>query len=132
MPDVATLEPVNVEETRAIAAEPQAAAQLDKIALLRRFKREFRNDAAHSAVWRREAKEYFDFIAGRQWSAEERAQLAAQLRPEVVFNRAITIIKAVAGFEINSRHEIQYLPRNIEDTAVNEVLTGASKWMGQD
>jgi hypothetical protein len=107
-------------------------SSLDKAALFRHLKREFRDDASHSGIWRREAKEDFDFIAGRQWTPEEKSQLNAQLRPEIVFNRAITIIKAVAGFEINSRHEIQFLPRGIEDTAVNEVLTGASKWMGQD
>lgn len=111
------------------AARPST---LDKESLLRYLKREFRDDASHSGVWRRDAKEFFDFIAGRMWTPEEKAQLNAQLRPEVVFNRALTIIKAVAGFEINSRHEIQFLPRNVTQTAVNEVLTGASKWMGQD
>jgi hypothetical protein len=31
--------------------------------------------------------------------------------------------------EINGRHEIQFLPRNNEDTEVNEVLSAGSKWM---
>jgi hypothetical protein len=49
-----------------------------------------------------------------------------------VFNRALLTIKAVAGFEINNRHEIHYLPRTLDDAAVNEVLNGASKWMGDE
>jgi hypothetical protein len=80
----------------------------------------------------KESKEDFGFVAGDQWTTDEKAQLKDQLRPEIVFNRAITIIKAVAGFEINGRHEIQFLPRTIEDAALNETLTGASKWMADE
>lgn len=105
---------------------------LDKTLMLRVLKAWFRDDAQHSAKWRGEAKDDFDFLAGRQWSPEEESQLNEQLRPKIVFNRALTIVKAVAGFEINSRHEIQFLPRTVDDTAVNEVLTGASKWMGDE
>lgn len=105
---------------------------LDKASMLRVLKNWFRDDGQHSAKWRAEAKKDFDFKAGDQWEATEKSQLNEQLRPEIVFNRSLTIIKAVAGFEINGRHEIQFLPRNIQDTAVNEVLTGASKWMGDE
>src|SRR6202012_1931626 len=92
----------------------------------------FRDDASHSAKWRTEAKQDFDFKAGEQWTPEEKSILNEQMRPHIVFNRSLTIIKAVAGFEINSRQEIVFLPRKIEDTAVNELLTGASKWMGDE
>ena len=52
-------------------------------------------------------------------------------KPHVVFNRVLTIVKAIAGMEINGRHEIVYLPENNDDTQISEVLSGASKWMGQ-
>ncbi len=123
----------DVETTRSAKnLRTKRPSALNRDDLGRYFKKEFPLDASHSSVWRQEAKGFFDFIAGRQWTPEEQAQLKGQLRPEIVFNRAITIIKAIAGFEINSRHEIQFLPRNIQETALNEVLTGASKWMGQD
>lgn len=105
---------------------------LDRASLARVLKSWFREDANHSAKWRTEAKEDFDFRAGHQWSADERSQLRDQLRPEIVFNRSLTIIKAVAGFEIHSRHEIHFLPRTTQDTAVNELLTAASRWMGDE
>jgi hypothetical protein len=35
----------------------------------------------------------------------------------------------VAGMEINGRHEVTFIPRNTSDTAINEVLSAASKWM---
>lgn len=105
---------------------------LDKRSRMRVLRTWFRDDSSHSAQWRAEAKKDFDFKAGHQWEPEEKSQLNEQMRPEIVFNRSLTIIKAVAGFEINGRHEIQFLPRNIEDAAVNEVLTGASKWMADE
>jgi hypothetical protein len=105
---------------------------LDKAAQLRVFKNEFREDANHSSNWRTTAKEEFGFVAGDQWTPDEKSQLKDQLRPEIVFNRSITLIKAVAGFEINGRHEIQFLPRTLDDAAINDVLTGASKWMADE
>lgn len=98
-------------------------------ALLATLKTWFRDDAAHSARWRKTAREDFDFVAGEQWTAEERAVLEGQLRPVIVFNRTLSVIKAVAGSEINTRHDIRFIPRHNADSAVNEVLTGASRWM---
>src|SRR4051812_30176918 len=34
--------------------------------------------------------------------------------------------------EINGRHEEAFLPRGTEDTAANEVLSAASKWMSDE
>lgn len=99
--------------------------------LLRILKNWFRADASHSSIWRGEAKEDFDFRAGEQWTPEDRATLNAQQRPHIVFNRVLTILKAVAGMEINGRHEINFLPVNSTETALNEVLSSASKWMGE-
>lgn len=86
-------------------------------------------DATHSAAWRIEAREMYDFRAGDQWKPEDRQILNAQSRPDIVFNRVLTMLKAVAGMEINGRHEVHYVPRHNENTAVNELLTGAGKWM---
>jgi hypothetical protein len=101
----------------------------DKTRLFDILKGWFRADATHSATWRVEAKEMFDFRAGEQWNTEDKQILNAQSRPEITFNRVLTILKAVAGMEINGRHEITYSPRHNEDTAVNELLSGAGKWL---
>ena len=86
-------------------------------------------DQEASSVWRVDADENFGFVAGEQLSTEDKAMLDAQQRPHVVFNRVQTILKAVAGMQINGRSEIKFLPRNNDDTEVNEILTAASKWM---
>jgi hypothetical protein len=89
----------------------------------------FRADSTHLAVWLTDAKKAYDFRAGDQWEDEDKQILNAQSRPEIVFNRVLTILKAVAGMEINGRHEVHYIPRHNEDTAVNELLTGAGKYL---
>ena len=91
-----------------------------------------RADADHTKEWRAMAEEWFLFRAGEQWTAEDRALLNSQQRPHIVFNRVLTILKAVAGMEINGRHEITFIPRGTMDTAVNEVLSAASKWMADE
>lgn len=86
-------------------------------------------DLDHSREWRAEARFSFAFRAGEQWTPEDKAILAEQSRPVIVFNRVLTILKAVAGMEINGRHEIAFIPRGTEDVKPNEVLTAGSKWM---
>lgn len=88
------------------------------------------DDLSHLRPWRKDATEWLAFRAGEQWSEDDKAILRDQKRPVIVFNRVLTILKAVAGMEINGRHEIHYIPRGTEDTAPNEILSAASKWMG--
>ncbi len=102
-------------------------AALDEEALLKRLKNWFRQDARHSADWRKEAKDYYGFIAGEQWTAAEKAALSEQLRPVIVFNRALSIIKSIAGSEINGRQEIKYLPVENSDTKLAEFLSAVGK-----
>ncbi len=99
---------------------------------MRIFKSWFKADARHSKDWREKAKEDFGFVAGDQWSTEDQAYLKSQNRTPLVFNRTLTIIKAIAGMEINGRHEIAYIPRKLEDAEIDELLTGASKWMADE
>src|SRR6516164_2602302 len=88
------------------------------------------SDLEYSLQWRKQATDDLGFIAGDQLSNEDKQLLDEQGRPHIVFNRIVTILKAIAGMEINGRHEINYLPRNNADTQKNELLTAISKWMG--
>jgi hypothetical protein len=88
-----------------------------------------RSDAQFSKKWRKQAMSDFEFRAGDQWSDDDKAVLRDSMRPVIVFNRVLTILKAVAGMEINGRHEIEFLPVGNEDTEPNEILSAASKWM---
>jgi hypothetical protein len=97
-----------------------------QFAILQRW---WRADADYSENWRRQATLDLGFVAGEQLSDEDKRVLDEAKRPHVVFNRVLTIIKAIAGMEINGRHEIVFDPVENDDTVVSEILTGASKWM---
>lgn len=83
----------------------------------------------HFTVWREEAKEDYDFVAGDQWSDTDKQVLEREMRPPVVFNRVAPTIEAIAGQEVNSRQEVIYMPREVGDAAANEVLTAAAQWV---
>lgn len=104
---------------------------LDDVALYLRLKQFFQAAEDHSREWRTEAREAFGFVAGDQWTTEERTKLEEGGRAPITFNRTLAIIKAICGLEINSRHETVYLPRgtNAGEVKANEILTAASQWM---
>lgn len=104
---------------------------LEKETLYRTLRNWFDTDAGHSHRWRTEAREDFDFVAGEQWEPDVKRELEAQGRPAITFNRVLSVIKAVAGIEINGRHETIFIPRNTDagDVKINELLTQASQWM---
>ncbi len=104
---------------------------LEDEALYRTLRQWFEVDASHSSTWRREAREDFDFVACEQWDEATRRTLEAQQRPVITFNRVLSVIKAVAGIEINGRHETIFIPRGTDmgDVQINEFLTQASQWM---
>jgi len=99
----------------------------DRFIILQRW---WYSDQEASATWRSQATDDLGFIAGEQLSDQDKAILDEANRPHVVFNRVLTIIKAIAGMEINGRHEIVFLPEENSDTQVAEILSGTSKWMG--
>lgn len=95
------------------------------------FRDWFSLDSAHSNNWRTNARKEFDFVACEQWEPADKSELENNGRVAITFNRTLSIIKSVAGIEINGRHETTYLPRttNPLGAEVNEMLTEASNWM---
>ena len=83
----------------------------------------------HLSEWRQEAKEDYDFVAGEQWAEEDKLTLREQLRPLITFNRISPVIDSIVGHQVQNRHETKFVPREIGDVGVNEVLTSAAKWI---
>jgi hypothetical protein len=83
----------------------------------------------HSGGWRKDARECYDFHASRQWSEADKALLDEQKRPIVVFNRTARTVNSVCGLEVQNRQEVRYIPRELGDSGVNEVLTAAARWV---
>lgn len=104
----------------------------DSAARFLRLKRRVIDDLRHGNEWRREARACYDMVAGRQWDQSEETALEEQGKVPIKFNRVLSIVKSVAGHEINNRHEVKFFPRGTEDTAANDTLNAASQWMADN
>jgi hypothetical protein len=96
--------------------------------LLAQVKRHKKEGDQHLGTWREDARECYGFKAGNQWNAEDKAALEGMLRAPVVFNRVDPMVEAVGGSEVNNRQQVQYVPRQVGDSGVSEVLTGAADY----
>lgn len=102
---------------------------LDDAALIARIKRCKKDGDQHLGEWRKEAQEAYDFVAGEQWSETDKAKLQEMLRAPVVFNRIGAMVDAVGGHEVQNRQQVQYIPRRVGASGINEVLTGAADYI---
>src|SRR5215212_6567121 len=87
----------------------------------------FREDREHSADWRSEAKEDFDFVAGHQWSEEDREVLRDQMRPKITFNRIAPTADAILRIEIGNRRAVRFIPRSAGDAKPDEKLSRSDR-----
>lgn len=88
-----------------------------------------KSEVGHRNKWRDEAKKAEDFVAGEQWSSEERQAMEDNQRPTTVFNRIAPIVDAIVGHETANRQSVAYLPRQLGATQIAEVISAAARWV---
>lgn len=83
--------------------------------------------------WALPAKECIDFFEGRQWTAQQIAELQAQGRPHLVLNKIAPLIRLIIGYHRNNRTDSDFLPGNDEASAdeIAEALTFLYKTEGE-
>lgn len=108
------------------SAQPYTLPDPDET--LEEFRRRSAAGYTHSKDWRQEAKELFDYVAGRQWDVDDETRMREQNRPMVTFNLMSKFIDVVMGLQINNRQEIRCYPRRNGAVAINDVATGALAW----
>jgi len=106
----------------------QLTPKLDEETVMGEFRRRAASGIAHRKDWQQEAKELYDFQAGRQWDSDDEARMKDQNRPMVTFNLMAKFIDVVMGLQINNRQDIRCYPRHQGDAAVNDLATGALAW----
>ncbi len=110
------------------AASPELTPKLDEQSVLVDFRRRTTSSLMHCKDWRDEAKEMYDFKAGRQWDTDDEHRMKEQNRPMVTFNLMSKFIDVVMGLQINNRQEIRCYPRQLGKSGVNDIATGALAW----
>lgn len=88
-----------------------------------------KGSVGHRNKWRSEANKDYDFVAGEQWTPEEKQVMEDLMRPVTVFNRIAPIVDAIVGHETANRQAVAYLPRQEGATPVAEVISAAARWV---
>ena len=105
------------------------AEELEEQSRVAWIHQQIREAARHSTQWRKDARDAYDFRAGKQWSQEDMAAMERQGKVPIVFNRIERTVRAVVGMEIQNRQEVRFSPRGVEDSGISELYTAAADWI---
>lgn len=70
-----------------------------------------------------------DFVNAKQWTAEDKAALAAGKRPALTVNKILITLASVLGEQIETRSEITLRPRTGAPTGNAEILTKVFRFL---
>jgi hypothetical protein len=87
---------------------------------------------AHWSGWTNEARESFNFAAGRQWLEDEEVAMQNEGKIPAVFNFTGPTIDAVVGAQIQNRQKVQYFPRNVGASVVDDILSQGADWINTE
>lgn len=111
----------------AMTAAGMPAAHSNDLLLLM-VERYQRADDALSG-WANTAKRCFDYVEGKQWTAEQIRAAIEEDRPTLTLNKLGSLVRLVVGYHRNNRVDTRYLPTDdsASDESVADVLTKAAK-----
>lgn len=95
---------------------------------VRQIKDNVKRCTDHLALWRTLSKESFGYYGNDQWDEEDIGIMERMKKVPITFNRVTRTISAVMGIEASNRQGVMYYPREIGDSGVSELLTGAANW----
>jgi len=93
------------------------------------IKKSIKDTAMYLDNWKTKTRKNYDFYSGEQWEKTDIDLMQQTERQAIVFNRVARTINAITGLEQDNRQQIRFLPRNLEDAKVIEVLNSACDWV---
>lgn len=79
--------------------------------------------------WQTEAKEDFEFAAGKQWTDDEIKQFQEDGRLAITINRILPLINILSGYQRLNRYDIDFLARTNDDVELCQVQRGITKYI---
>lgn len=79
--------------------------------------------------WREEAKEDYEFVAGKQWTDEEIQAFQEDGRPAITINRIKPLLNILSGWQRTNRFDIDFLARTSDDVDLCQVRRGITKYV---
>lgn len=97
--------------------------------MLAQCRKWFRAAVEHGEDWRREAREDYEFVAGKQWTDEEIAAFQEDHRPVITINRIKPLLNILSGYQRLNRYDIDFLARTSDDVELCQIRSGVTKYV---
>ena len=81
-----------------------------------------------TSIWRKNAKQDYEFMQGKQWEDEDLNKMREAGRPAITINRIRPVINLLCGYASQNETEPDFLPRSEEDDRVSRVAKGITKY----
>lgn len=115
------------EEIFSEGVQPQVPQEPSN--MLAQCRKWFQAAVDHGEKWRKEAKEDYEFVAGKQWTDEEIAAFQEDHRPVIVINRIKPLLNILSGYQRLNRYDIDFLARTSDDVELCQIRSGVTKYV---
>lgn len=89
----------------------------------------FKAAVEKAQAWREQAREDYEFIAGKQWTDADKRRLAESGRPAITINRIKPLLNLLSGYQRLNRYDIDFLPQTSDDIDLCQVRKGITKYI---
>ena len=79
--------------------------------------------------WRDEAREDYEFVAGKQWTEDEIKAFEEDHRPAITINRILPLLNILSGYQRLNRYDIDFLARTNDDVDLCQIRRGVTKYV---
>ena len=97
--------------------------------LLEKLEKWFSNASSWDTKWRDNAKTWYDYYHGNQWSSEEESTLQSRGQAVTTYNHIAPAIDSIIGSERMNRPQVKMVGRTFDDDQIAQVKTDLYKYI---